>query len=418
MKAFHFTAYSELRLCNVQYRKLSGNTSLLWKQGINEFNYDYSFEYYVCHKTLRTSRYVEGDSKEICLFFSCRRSILIIEVSMDMWNIMVFVAVSVKLILLCITYAIVINIDSIESHSGANSVTTLPWVELECDNYLEVLNKWKIKFRHAYVDNLEHNMEMHCSRWLEHADNQISKQYLSTIREIDELRRGRLDDCLRQGSSSKYVQIASQWNIEDVISNLISEENQYVLISFAQELFNKQLYSHAEAIAYLLLRNGIEDENSHCINRNSDSLNGSEACKRLVLTNEYTIARMTSSLYVILSEVAKVKGLLETANIASQILIYSFQLVSLQQKAIHGVDYIVDRSGWISWIYRLRSILSIPHVPLSFERAISDRKTMLTELSAFVRDIRQINLTISLSVTFQTVVGIVAYYAHVLFSLW
>lgn len=279
-----------------------------------------------------------------------------------------------------------------------------------CNVYFHILNTWKERLRRIYMYILDHNFEMTYGPWLSHTDTKTLEEFSLAMQEVDHLRRGMFQpDCRsREISNCKFEQIANSWQASYLFRRPILEEQYFTLAAMAEDLFNNQLYHHSEALAYFLLfgnaihfshrYNLVTDDRSIISSSLLLNIEEPSSCSQLNLADEYEVSNRNSHLLLILSEAAKVKGLLEVAEILSHNLIYSMMLVSLQQEESQGSNYSLDRTRWVTYLYRLRVLLTVPHIPPSFAEAMQERESMVADLLIFAEDIRRCNITISLSV--------------------
>ena len=287
-----------------------------------------------------------------------------------------------------------------------------------CSVYYLILHIWKERLHSVYMTFLDHNLEMSYGPWLSLADAKTLAEFSVTMQEVDQLRRGVFRaDCRNKGiSNCKFEQIAISWQASQLLRRPISEEQYHTLAALTEDLFNNQLYNHAEALAYFLLfgrattlhhQNNLFTEDRSIISSPPLlRIKESFSCSQLNLADEYEVSNKNSYLILILSEAAKVKGLLEVAEILSHNLIHSMMLVSLQQEELEGSNYSLDRTRWITWLYRLRVMLTIPHIPPPFSVAMQERERMVKDLNLFAEDIRRSNITIPLTVRQETCIKI------------
>lgn len=306
-------------------------------------------------------------------------------------------------------YTISLNNSSITYNSIVLSATILNSMQ-RCSVYYHICHIWKERLPLLYMNFVDHNFEMTYGPWLSLADAKTLAEFSVSMQEVDQLRRGIFrSDCRNKGiSNCKFEQIAISWQASQLFRRPISEEQYYTLAALAEELFNNQLYNHAEALSYFLFfgrattlhhqHNLLTEDGAIISNLSLLSTNEVFSCSQLNLTDD-DVTSKNSHLLIILSEAAKVKGLLEVAEVVSHNLIHSMMLVSLQQEELEGVNYSLDRTRWITWLYRLRVILTIPHMPPPFSEAIQERERIVKDLQLFAEDIRRCNITIPLMVS-------------------
>ena len=175
----------------------------------------------------------------------------------------------------------------------------------------------------------------------------------------------------------KFAYIVAQYNIYPPIPiTSLSILQWSYLFDFGDDLFNAQLYEHAEAWTIFLM-NYIDPVYSD--NNNKDSYNNLPVEQLKFLLRGSTI----------LSEVSKLNGNMLTASAHGFRMLHFYDLLSHKSDPFYAN---------IAVLARLRMILSIPPTPPDFITAMKKRELMIVQLQQLLSDIILHNTTVTLEV--------------------
>lgn len=192
-----------------------------------------------------------------------------------------------------------------------------------------------------------------------------------------------------QAKDCKFAMLVEKYRIYPPLplANLSFEQWSY-LFEFGDDLFNLQLYHHAEAWCYYLVHNLLYYNGA-----DNDALN-----TPVVHVEMSTLSPSQHKLLIrgslLLAEVAKLKGQLEVATHHSLRAIRSHDILAAENTPLN--THTVPNFAVIS---RLRIQLTIPPTPPEYADAMANRSKMVQDLHIFARSIVDTNVTLSIQVS-------------------
>eukprot|EP01032_Pedospumella_encystans_P014902 gene14902-17096_t len=180
----------------------------------------------------------------------------------------------------------------------------------------------------------------------------------------------------------KFARFVTSYRLKSpvVLQGRIPFDNYVYLFELAEDLFNAQLYDHAQAWCSFLV---------HHLLPSVDTIRQDALFSLATLESNDLILLTRGSL--ILSEIARLKGHLDLATHHSMRVIRCYQLLSRRQ----NVPFF-DPKHNVALISRLRILLTIPPTPPDYATAEMHRQQMIEDLTAFLEDVKMHNETISL----------------------
>ena len=241
------------------------------------------------------------------------------------------------------------------------------------------LNKQHIQTRGGLedwrVDSIDRNVLLN-----HHAAQQESAYLLSGVLKPRET-------CIQSdnaGNMCKFARFVASYPLRSpvVLQGRIPFDNYVYLFELAGDLFNAQLYDHAEAWCSFLV---------HHLLPSIETIRHDASFSLAKLGSNDLILLTRGSL--VLSEIARLKGHLDLATHHSMRVIRCYQLLSTRQNVPH-----FDPKHNVALISRLRILLTIPPTPPTYATAEMHRQHMIEDLTAFLEDVKLHNETISLEV--------------------
>ena len=195
------------------------------------------------------------------------------------------------------------------------------------------------------------------------------------------------DTCIQSdnaGNVCKFARYVTSYLLKSpvVLKGRIPFDNYVYLFELAEDLFNAQLYDHAEAWCSFLV---------HHLLPSVETIRQDASFSLAALESNDLILLTRGSL--VLSEIARLKGQLDLATHHSMRVVRCYQLLSTR----HNVPFF-DPKHNVALISRLRILLTIPPTPPDYATAKMHRQHMIEDLIAFLKDVKMHNETISLEV--------------------
>ena len=197
-----------------------------------------------------------------------------------------------------------------------------------------------------------------------------------------------------QSKDCKYAKLVGEYRIYPPLpfASLSFAQWSY-LFEFGDDLFNQQLYAHAEAWCYHLVHNLLY-------------FDGSATSPVDLIDHVVNISALTTYQHkllirgsLLLAEVAKLKGQLEVATYYSLRAIRSHNILSADQSNASGTNASLN----FAIISRLRILLTIPPTPPEYADAEMNRRKMVQDLLVFKEDIADSKVTLSVQVNLHVV---------------
>ena len=209
--------------------------------------------------------------------------------------------------------------------------------------------------------------------WFQNIDTKSRNLFNDSIIEVYALRFGRIQprsscsftENVEKHNKSDMLHLHScafttTFPLEDLAS--LSTGNTPKTIEYwclkAEDLFNKQLFDHAEGVAYMVIK----------------AIRGAH----IDFENDEYVTR----LLVLLAELSKEKGYLDTS------LYFGME----------AIDFYSIFSHVKTILQRLRVLLTVPPIPPTMIDARSQRQNIILDLNNFIEDFKEDNITLTLQV--------------------
>ena len=232
-----------------------------------------------------------------------------------------------------------------------------------------------------YDDKLQLSASAQEPLWLSFsASERLVQRYSDSKAEVYHLLRGNIKprtSCAALPASVKecvFSSLVSDYRIYPPIplSHLNTEQWNYIF-DFSDDLFNNQLYDHAEAWSFFLLVN--------LLRRYGD---GNPTTKLWSLDQDRLLLRGG----FVLSEIARLKGDSNASISHSLRNIYSYEALSSDASSLPNYGVIA----------KLRLLLTIPPIPSDYNISQKYRHEMVEDLHIFAESVKHTNSTLSLNV--------------------
>jgi hypothetical protein len=225
-------------------------------------------------------------------------------------------------------------------------------------------------------------------RWISAStDPYLSLNFFASVVEQYDLLRGELRpriDCIKGNlhqKECKYARLRDDYRIYTPLPIVaLSMEQWMYLFDFADDLFNSQLYGHAEAWCYYLLQQ-IQ------VGYEPNDIAAAPSVAAMTTAQHRLLVRGS----LILMEVSRLKGKLCLAVDHAVWIVHSHSVLVESEAGVQLTDY--------GLVARLRLLLAIPPVPPNYATAAVDRVEMLADLQRFTARLRVMGTSLALEVS-------------------